>query len=114
MKLLFAILVICVGVAATTHAEAQNYPWCSYYTASGGGGTNCGFTTFQQCLDNVRGIGGFCDRNTQNQPPPRPRHRSRKSHKAAIRRKPFAKPRVERTNGTKEGVRFPASAFEPV
>jgi len=26
----------------------------------------------QQCLDNVRGIGGFCDRNTQYQPPPGP------------------------------------------
>ena len=71
MKLLIAILAICLDVAATTRAEAQ-YPWCSYYTASGGGGTNCGFTTFQQCLDNVRGIGGFCDRNTQCQPPPGP------------------------------------------
>ena len=71
MKLLFAILAICVGIAATTRAEAQNYPWCSYYTSGGGGGgTNCGFTTFQQCLDNMRGIGGFCDRNTQYQPPP--------------------------------------------
>ena len=73
MKLLFAILAICVGIAATTRAEAQNYPWCSYYYNSGsGGGTNCGFTTFQQCLDNMRGIGGFCDRNTQYQPPPGP------------------------------------------
>ena len=67
MKLLIAILAICLDVAATTRAEAQ-YPWCSY-TASGGGGSDCGFTTFQQCLDNVRGIGGFCDRNTQYQPP---------------------------------------------
>ena len=67
MKLLIAILAICLGVVATTRAEAQNYPWCSYYTSGGGGGTNCGFTTFQQCLDNVRGIGGFCDRNTQYQ-----------------------------------------------
>ena len=65
MKLLIAILAICLGVVATTRAEAQ-YPWCSY-TASGGGGSDCGFTTFQQCLDNVRGIGGFCDRNTQYQ-----------------------------------------------
>ncbi len=24
-----------------------------------GGGTNCGFTTFQQCLDTVSGIVGF-------------------------------------------------------
>jgi len=59
MKLLIALLAICVSVAATTRAEAQNY-----YTASGGGGTNSGFTTFQQCLDNVRGIGRFCDCNT--------------------------------------------------
>jgi hypothetical protein len=68
MKLLFAVMAICGTVAAASRAEAQNYPWCSYYTASGGGGTNCGFTTFAQCMDNVRGIGGFCDRNTQYRP----------------------------------------------
>lgn len=73
MKLLFAILAICLAIIAARCAEAQNYPWCSYYTASGGGGTNCGFTTFAQCMDNVRGIGGFCDRNTQYQPPAGPR-----------------------------------------
>ena len=112
MKLLIAILAICLGVAATTRAEAQNYPWCSYYTASGGGGTNCGFTTFQQCLDNVRGIGGFCDRNTQYQPPPGP-HPVPKPQ-GAIRRKTFTKPRAERTHGTNESVRFPPSPFEPV
>jgi hypothetical protein len=36
------------------------------------GGTNCGFTTFQQCLDTVSGIGGFCERNNLYQPPPGP------------------------------------------
>jgi uncharacterized protein DUF3551 len=77
MKLLLAILAICVVVGAAKRAEAENYPWCSYYTASGGGGTNCGFTTFQQCLDNVRGIGGFCDRNTQYQTPAGPRPSSK-------------------------------------
>jgi hypothetical protein len=73
MKLLLAIILTGMGIAAVSRAEAQNYPWCSYYTASGGGGTNCGFTTFAQCMDNVRGIGGFCDRNTQYQPPAGPR-----------------------------------------
>ena len=73
MRLLLFMLGICVVIVSTgTRAQAQNYPWCSYYSESGGGGTNCGFTTFQQCLDNVRGIGGFCDRNTQYQPPPGP------------------------------------------
>jgi hypothetical protein len=32
-------------------AEAQNYTWCAIYSGRSGG-TNCGFTTFQQCMDN--------------------------------------------------------------
>jgi hypothetical protein len=72
MRLLLLALTICVGlVGMGRSAEAQNYPWCAYYSGRGGG-TNCGFTTFQQCLATVRGIGGFCDRNTQYQPPPGP------------------------------------------
>jgi hypothetical protein len=68
--------------ALTTPAQAQNYPWCAYYGGvPGGGGTNCGFTSFEQCMATVRGIGGFCDRNTQYQPPavsrPSTRHRRR-------------------------------------
>jgi hypothetical protein len=70
MRLLLFIVGICVGILAIEHrAEAQNYPWCAYYDGSFGG-TNCGFTTFQQCLDTVSGIGGFCERNTLYQPPP--------------------------------------------
>jgi hypothetical protein len=80
-----ALLVLIGTVAAlgglSTRAQAQNYPWCAYYTAGegGGGGTNCGFTTFEQCMATVSGIGGFCDRNTQYVPPagssPGPLHR---------------------------------------
>jgi hypothetical protein len=74
MRLLLFILGISVCVASTEKpAEAQNYPWCAYYSDGGdGGGTNCGFTTFQQCLDTVSGIGGFCQRNNLYQPPPGP------------------------------------------
>jgi len=50
-------------------AQAQNYPWCAHYgSPMGDGGTNCGFTTLQQCLATVSGIGGSCDRNTQYVP----------------------------------------------
>jgi hypothetical protein len=74
MRLLLLMLGLSVCVVGIgTRAEAQNYPWCAYYSGGrfgGGGGTNCGFTTFQQCLDTVSGIGGFCARNTQYQPPP--------------------------------------------
>jgi hypothetical protein len=36
-----------VGIG--TRAEAQNYPWCAIYSGGGaaGGGTNCGFITFE-------------------------------------------------------------------
>ena len=82
MRLLLLTLGICVCVVGVgTRAEAQNYPWCAYYSGRhGGGGTNCGFTTFQQCLDTVSGIGGFCQRNTQYQPPPGP-HSSKLRHR---------------------------------
>lgn len=60
--------LICVSLAITAFAvegrstaQAQNYPWCAYY--KGGGGTSCGFTTFEQCLASVSGIGGTCNRN---------------------------------------------------
>jgi hypothetical protein len=77
MRVLVFILGFYVGIVGIANcAEAQNYPWCAYYDGSFGG-TNCGFTTFQQCLDNVSGIGGFCERNTQYQPPPGPHSLSR-------------------------------------
>jgi hypothetical protein len=77
MRLWLFVFVIGVSIAGIgNRAEAQNYPWCSQYSESGGGGRNCGFTTFQQCLENVTGIGGFCERNTLYQPPPGP-HSSR-------------------------------------
>jgi len=42
------------------------------HSITGQGGENCGWVTFQQCLDTVRGNGGFCEPNTQYQPPPGP------------------------------------------
>jgi hypothetical protein len=75
--LLFVLAIYVMTAGIVTLAEAQNYPWCAYYSASGGGGTNCGFTTFQQCMATVSGIGGFCNENTQYQPPPGPRPSTR-------------------------------------
>lgn len=71
MRVCLALIGICAAIVVfSTRAEAQNYPWCANYGSPGGdGGTNCGFTTFQQCLATVSGIGGSCDRNTQYVPP---------------------------------------------
>ena len=73
MRLLLLMLGISVCVVGIgTPAEAQNYPWCAIYSGFDDGGTNCGFTTFQQCMDTARGLGSNCQPHTQYVPPPGP------------------------------------------
>ena len=74
MRILLLLLGAYVAaVAVGTRAEAQNYPWCAIYNGGAvSGGTNCGFITFQQCMETARGLGSLCQPNTQYQPPPGP------------------------------------------
>lgn len=67
--LIFALATCAITAATIAPAEAQNYPWCAYYGGGRGGGENCGFSTFGQCMATVRGIGGYCARNTQYHAP---------------------------------------------
>jgi hypothetical protein len=83
LLLMLGISVCVVGIG--TRAEAQNYPWCAIYSeGAAGGGTNCGFTTFQQCMETGRGLGSLCQPNTQYQPPPGPHPSTR-----VLRRYPY-------------------------
>jgi hypothetical protein len=85
---LFTSGVFLVAAALDERAQAQNYPWCAIYsqnddgrtcasdsatwkqcTATVAGQINCGFATREQCLETVRGNGGFCEPNTQYVPP---------------------------------------------
>jgi hypothetical protein len=74
MRLLLLMLGISVCVVGTeTRAEAQNYPWWAIYSeGAAGGGTNCGFISFEQCMATAWGLGSFCQPNTQYVPPPGP------------------------------------------
>jgi hypothetical protein len=58
------LLASCALITIASHsASAEIYrPWCAQYT-SRGGSTNCGFTSYQQCMATVRGIGGYCVQN---------------------------------------------------
>jgi len=73
MRSLLMLSAIGVATMLATAAEAQNYPWCAIYK---GGGMNCGFSSFEQCLATVSQA-GICTRNSMYQPPegPRPRYR---------------------------------------
>lgn len=72
MRSLVLMIGIVTGSAVlATSANAQNYPWCAVYGgADAGGSSNCGFSTFGQCMATLSGMGGFCNRNTQYVPPP--------------------------------------------
>jgi Protein of unknown function (DUF3551) len=61
MKLLLIIVGAVVAlVCIEKPAEAQSGGWCAYYNLGPMGSRNCGFATLQQCLADVRGIGGNC------------------------------------------------------
>ena len=77
---LFVLSILAVTAAVETRAEAQNYPWCAIYTGSMGGSTNCGFTSFEQCMADVSGLGGFCQRNNTYVPPGAPPLRRKPHH----------------------------------
>jgi hypothetical protein len=80
---LFVIGLLLATISVAPRAQAQsNYPWCAYY-GSGFSGTNCGFTTFEQCLENVRGIGGFCQQNDWYHPAAAAPHYSGRKHRHA-------------------------------
>ena len=61
-------------LASPTQSVAREYPWCAQYSWSN---YNCGFTNFQQCLDTISGVGGFCKPNPRYAGPPPRRYKYR-------------------------------------
>jgi hypothetical protein len=50
-------------------AAQANRPWCAQYYGSLGGGTNCGFTSYDQCMMTAGpGTGAWCVQNPAYQP----------------------------------------------
>ena len=82
---LYAVAFIAASCGMVAAAQAQNYPWCAQYGGDFGGAMNCGFVSFEQCLETVRGIGGFCVVNYTYEPPRgtvpsgRPKHHAAKN-----------------------------------
>jgi hypothetical protein len=82
--MIFGIGILAAVSSFGPRAQAQNYPWCEYLGGGmSGGGRNCGFVSFEQCMDSARGNGSDCRVNTQYDPPPGPHPHNqarRKSH----------------------------------
>jgi len=77
-------LGLAVALAGTMMpAMAQNYPWCVQYGGRGDGAMNCGFVSFEQCMQTAQGAGGFCIVNNRYVPPSQsatPAHHVHKRH----------------------------------
>jgi len=66
MRAMLLIALSCLSLAALTSASvaqsAYDYPWCAL-RGGRGGGQSCYFTSYHQCMESLRGIGGTCIRN---------------------------------------------------
>lgn len=67
MRLMIVLLVLgCIASLIVAHGgfaqSAYDYPWCAVYTKTNGA-TSCYYTSFQQCMATILGIGGICVRN---------------------------------------------------
>jgi hypothetical protein len=63
MRLILISLFSLLAVSAANAQYNPPYAWCAEYSGSRGGGTNCGFVTYQQCQWAIAGNGGFCREN---------------------------------------------------
>ena len=53
----FAAVIFANAPAAAQ--SAYSYPWCARYPARYGA-SSCYFTSYQQCMTTLSGIGGYC------------------------------------------------------
>ncbi len=86
MPRLRSVLFVLSAVSALTllmpaAGRADPYSWCAVYGSGRDGGRNCGFVSFEQCMQTIRGMGGFCERNAfYTGPEERPVRRGRRPH----------------------------------
>ena len=82
IRLYFLAMMGMLALAASAQpAAAIEYPWCAQYSGHGGGGRNCGFVSWEQCMETVRGMGGDCERNLFYKDPTEHRVKRTRKHR---------------------------------
>ena len=72
-----SLIAVTVATLLVLTVGAHAAPWCANYGGRGGGGTNCGFYSFAQCMAALSGNGGMCTRNYAENPGRDRRYRDR-------------------------------------
>ena len=64
---LFVIVAALLGGLQSSRAQSPySYPWCSVYgggISGGGGAMSCYYTSWEQCMATMSGLGGPCIRS---------------------------------------------------
>jgi hypothetical protein len=63
MRKVSFVIAAALALTALSGREAAAAAYCAYSGGATGGWENCGFYTWEQCLANVSGMGGYCMRN---------------------------------------------------
>ena len=79
-------LIVAAVLALDARTAATAAAWCASYD---NGGTNCGFSTFEQCRAAVSGVGGSCSGGGSERDAEKPA--ARKTRKAEPKPKPKRK-----------------------
>jgi hypothetical protein len=67
-----ALLIAAAALAPRPAAAAFDYPWCATFYDPSRGMKSCSFTSFDQCMATISGLGGICSQNPRyvSAPPP--------------------------------------------
>ena len=80
-----ALLTILIPFAGNAEAYkprlADPYKWCAVYGGDDSGGPNCGFYTWEQCMQTAHGLGGFCQESLWYTGPAAPPARKQRKNK---------------------------------
>jgi hypothetical protein len=77
---LLIVVAFAAAVCIANYAAAQTDAWCAYYDLGKDGFRSCRFATLQQCLEDVRGIGGNCSPSPYPSSPALSTKRSKRHH----------------------------------
>ena len=69
-----AVLVATCGILSVVGVPdavaRSNYPYCAMSRGADVGYQDCSYATFAACLEEIRGLGGYCRPNARYVPPP--------------------------------------------
>ena len=83
MRIALAALAVAATTLLAPEAKADPYPWCAVTGGRNDSTESCYFKTFERCLDQIQGLGGFCNPNPRYTGPATYRSDKRSTRRAA-------------------------------